>query len=204
MVNISQIGTKRLRMAERAEKQREVLFPEVSTDWLWRRQKNNGYTTVPRTLPIVMEAIDALSKSQPAGHTYFGLWCRSPDHPVLTIENPATLASEAGFKGERAVDTWKRRVRTLRDEGFIVTKPGAAGEFHYVLLLNPNLVMEWLRARGRLQDSVYAKFHDRSLEIGSYGDIEQYRGMQVPLGTVPAAPPSTLSFAPPPSGQGQS
>lgn len=175
MANGKQASTKRLKMAERAEKQREVLFPEVQQVWLWHRKKNDGFITIPRTLPIVMEVIDSLSKSQPAGHTYFGVWCRSPDHSVVTIENPAIFASEAGFKGERAVDTWRRRMKTLRDLRFILTKEGPAGDFHYVLLLNPNMVIEHLKAEGKVQDGLYAKFLDRTLEIGSYGEIEGLR-----------------------------
>ena len=175
MPNSKQASTKRLKMAERAETQREILFPEVHTSWLWHRKKNDGFITIPRTLPIVMEVIDSLSKSQPAGHTYFGLWCRSPDHPVVTIENPAIFASEAGFKGERAVDTWRRRMKTLRELEFILTKGGAAGDFHYVLLLNPNMAVENLRSLGKVQEALYAKFHDRTLEVGSYGEIEELR-----------------------------
>ena len=175
MANSKQSSTKRLKMAERAEKQREMLFPEVHSSWLWHRTKNDGFITIPRTLPIVMEVIDTLSKNQPAGHTYFGLWCRSPDHPVVTIENPAIFASEAGFKGERAVDTWRRRMKKLRELGFIMTRGGAAGDFHYVILINPNMAVEQLRSAGEVQDALYAKFHDRTLEIGSYGEIEALR-----------------------------
>ncbi len=81
--------------------------------WLWQRKLNDGYTTVPRTLPYVMQAIDDQSKGQPAGHALFCFWARSPDHPLVIIENPATFAAEAGFKDERAVDTWRRRMKRL-------------------------------------------------------------------------------------------
>jgi len=198
MANSKQASTKRLKMAERAEKQREVLFPEIHQNRLWHRKKNDGFITIPRTLPIVMEVIDSLSKSQPAGHTYFGLWCRSPDHPVVTIENPAIFASEVGFKGERAVDTWRRRMKTLRDLQFIMTKDGAAGDFHYVLLLNPNMVVEQLRSVGQVQDALYAKFHDRTLEIGSFGEIEELRNAQAAT-AAQAAAQAAAPVSPPPS-----
>ncbi|MBJ9727548.1 hypothetical protein [Burkholderia cenocepacia] len=147
----------------------------MSEDWLWHRKKNDGFITIPRTLPIVMQAIDAQSKGQPAGHTLFCLWARSPDHSLLSIENPMTFAAEAGFVGERAVDTWRRRMKRLRELGFIQTKSGASGEFHYVLLLNPNAVMEWMRSQNLIQNDLYSRFLERLADIGAFSDIEPYR-----------------------------
>ncbi|MBA5604951.1 hypothetical protein H3H36_06190 [Duganella sp. FT3S] len=162
-------------MAERAQQQMEIHFPNMPGVFVWRRKTNDGYTTIPRTLPIAMQAIDMQSKGQPAGHTLFCLWARSPDHPLITIENPGTFASEAGFIGERAVDTWRRRMKRLRDLWFIQTKPGASGEFHYVLLLNPNAAMEWMRGQGLMQDLLYARFIERAADVGAYGEIEAVR-----------------------------
>ena len=126
-------------MSERAQQQLELHFPDCPSAWLWRRKTNDGFTTLPRTLPLVMQAIDNQSKGQPAGHTLFCLWARSPDNPLLIIENPATFASEAGFDGERAVDTWRRRMKRLHALNFILPKRGPSGDFHYVLLLNPKI-----------------------------------------------------------------
>ena len=175
MANAKQAVAKRMKMAERAQQQMDVHFPNYPTEWLWRRKTNDGFTTLPRTLPIVMQAVDAQSKGQPAGHTLFCLWARSPDHPLLTIENPATFASEAGFTGERAVDTWRKRMRRLRELNLIATKPGPSGEFHYVLLLSPNAAMEWCRANQLVQDGVYARFVDRLIDVGGFNEIESLR-----------------------------
>jgi hypothetical protein len=172
MANGRQASMKHLKMAERAQKQRELLFPTVDPEALWGRKKNDGYTTVPRTLPTIMELIDSESKNQPAGHTLFCLWCRSPDDPLVTIENPAVFASEAGFSGERAVDTWRRRMKRLKELGFIRTHNGASGEFHYVLLMNPNMVAAKLESDGKGQAQTFAKLYDRMLTIGSYQEVE--------------------------------
>ncbi|HDR9508934.1 hypothetical protein C5615_22945 [Burkholderia cepacia] len=158
-------------MAERAQQLMDVHFPGMNPAFLWHRKKNDGFISIPRTLPIAMQAVDMLSKGQPAGHTLFCLWARSPDHPVVTIENPATFASEAGFTGERAVDTWRRRMKMLEELWFIRTKAGPSGDFHYVLLTNPNAVMEYLRSTGRVQDGVYGRFIDRAAEIGAHPEI---------------------------------
>ena len=175
MANGKQATAKRMKMAERAQHQMDIHFPNSPDAWIWYRKKNDGYTTIPRTLPIAMQSIDAQSKGQPAGHTLFCLWVRSPDHPLITIENPSTFASEAGFVGERAVDTWRKRMKKLRELGFIITKPGASGEFHYVLLLNPNAVMEKMRSAGLMQDGLYSRFIERAAEVGAYVDIEAVR-----------------------------
>ena len=175
MANQKQTATKRLKMSERAQKQLELLFPEVPSQCIWRRKTNDGYTTLPRTLPLVMQAVDDQSKGQPAGHTLFCLWARSPDHPLVTIENPATFASEAGFEGERAVDTWRRRMKRLQALELIFPKSGPSGDFHYVLLLNPNVGMECMNRKKMVQSRLYARFTDRVIEVGGYGDLEAVR-----------------------------
>lgn len=175
MSTAKQAKVKRLNMTERAQLQMDLHFKDTPTAWLWQRKLNDGYTTVPRTLPIAMQAIDDETKGRPAGHTLFCLWARSPDHPLLVIENPATYASEAGFSGERAVDTWRKRMKQLAALNFIRCVSGPTGDFHYVLLLNPNAAVEWLKACGKVQQGLYARFLDRVNEIGAQQDITALR-----------------------------
>lgn len=188
MANQKQAATKRLKMSERAQQQLDLHFPGFPSQWLWRRKTNDGFTTLPRTLPLVMQAVDAQSKGQPAGHTLFCLWARSPDHPLVTIENPATFASEAGFYGERAVDTWRRRMKRLRELNLIQSKTGPSGDFHFVLLLNPNAAMEWMRAKGFVQDGLYGRFLDRLIEVGGYGELGALRAYSEEVRIAQAAP----------------
>ena len=54
---------------------------------------NDGFTTVPRTMPIAKQAIDAQTKGRPAGRTLFGLWARAPDSPSLTATSLCLLPS---------------------------------------------------------------------------------------------------------------
>ena len=195
MANGKQASARRLKMAERAQQLLELHFPGWPEVWLWHRKQNDGFITIPRTLPLVMQAIDAQSKGQPAGHTLFCLWARSPDHSVLSIENPATFAAEAGFMGERAVDTWRRRMKRLRELNFIQTKPGASGEFHYILLLNPNATMEWMRAHGLVQTDLYSRFLERLTDVGAFGEIEAVRALwaQQPAAQANATGQQTLA-----------
>jgi hypothetical protein len=155
---------------ERALQMRAVEWPDVPEDRLWNRSKCHGYTTIPRTLPLVMNMIDALSKNKPAGRTYFGLWCRTYDESVVIIENPMSMAFEAGFSGERAVTTWRQRMEALRQLGFIDAKPGSSGDFHFVLLFNPHWVVWQLKPR--LQAQAFMQLADRAVDIGATDFLE--------------------------------
>lgn len=174
MATQKQARTRRLNMRERAEQQKELHFPSYPDALLWNRKLNDGFSTIPRTLPIAMSCIDAQSKGQPAGHVLLCLWVRAPDYPFLMIEAPATFAAEAGFEGERAIDTWRRRMRTLRALGFIETRHGPSGDFHYVLLLNPNVCIERMHRAGKVQTGLYARFLERLTDIGAQHDIAAY------------------------------
>ena len=90
---------------------------------------------------------------------------------MLVIDNPGTLAFEAGFTGERALSTWKDRMRSLVDLGFIDAKEGPAGPFHYVLLFNPHKVVWDLK--GRIQESTFRQLQTRAIDIGAK-DMEPY------------------------------
>lgn len=172
MTTIKQEKSKRLNLAQRAEAIREVHFPDATSPWIWNRNLHHGFTTVPRTLSVAMHAIDAQSKGQPSGHVLFCLWARSPDGPMVTVENQATFAAEAGFSGERAIDTWRKRMKHLAELGFIRTKSGASGAFHYILLTNPNLAMEQLRRKNKVSDAIYSRFIERIHEIGASNEFE--------------------------------
>ena len=198
MANHKQAAAKRLTMAERAEAQLTLHFPAWPEERLWRRKKNDGFTTLPRTLPLVMQAVDAQSKGQPAGHTLFCLWARSPDHPLVTIENPATFASEAGFDGERAVDTWRRRMKRLQELQLIQPKKGPSGDFHHVLLLNPNVAVEWMYKNNFVQSGLYGRFIDRLYEVGGSAELVAINAYWVAQAAAKTATPPVPTTVTPP------
>ena len=51
-------ASKKKSMTERALARRSEYWPEVMDTDLWHRKRNDGYGTVPRTLPIIMNIID--------------------------------------------------------------------------------------------------------------------------------------------------
>ena len=158
--------TKRINKGkQRAIQAREAMFPTVPSDLLWHRLTHDGYMSVPRTLPYVMNIIDSFCKGQPASRTYLGLWLRAYDEAVVIIENPMSLAVEAGFSGERAITSWRQRMQTLVELGFIQAREGGSGPYHYVLLLNPHKVVWDLKSS--ISERAFMQLRDRALEVGA-------------------------------------
>ena len=123
---------------DRRKAMRERLWPDVTEDRLWLRKQRTGFTTIPRTMPLIGQVLDQLSgKGFPLMTTYLTLWCWVFDEGLVEIRNPREMANESGFSGPRAEATWRSRMRRLEELGFILTKAGLAGDFQYVLLLNP-------------------------------------------------------------------
>jgi len=150
---------------EKAKALRESCWPGFDEKKLWSTSTCKGYTTIPRTLPLIMNIIDALTKNKPAGRAYFVMWCRSYDQSLVVIDNPLTLAIEAGFTGERALSTWKDRMRSLVDLGFILAKDGPAGTYQFVLMLNPHKVVWDLQHS--VQEGMFRQLQARAIEIGA-------------------------------------
>ena len=59
MATQKQSRSRRLNMTERAKQQMEIQFPDYANELLWQRKVNDGYSTIPRTLPLAMQSIDA-------------------------------------------------------------------------------------------------------------------------------------------------
>lgn len=161
------------RSQRRTQKMRE-LFPDITKEMLWSRKRHDGFATLPRTMPLVMKIIDARSeKGQPAGHTLFCLWARAMDHPYVVIDRPKIYAAETGLIGERAENTWKKRMATLVKLGFIAAKEGTAGTYHHVVLLNPNVTVARLHDKGEVQGVTWEFFKERAEEVGALPEVSE-------------------------------
>jgi hypothetical protein len=150
---------------EKALQMRAELWPGLVEGDIWDRKLHTGFTTLPRTLVIITAIIDSLTKNHPAGRSYLVLWFRAYDEMILTIESPNVIAAESGFTGERAVSTWRSRMKSLCDLGFIEAKKGASGDYHYVLLRNPHKVVWALK--DQIQDVLFTQLMERAHDIGA-------------------------------------
>jgi hypothetical protein len=145
---------------------RSELWPKIQPDMIWDRHQRVGFITIPRAIPLIMVAMDTLSKNRPVSSTYLELWCRSYDEGFVTLSNKEhDLAFAAGFTGERAVHTWRARIDILAELGFIALAPGPAGVRSYALILNPYLVLEILRKQHRINDMIWNTLRGRMGEI---------------------------------------
>lgn len=174
--NKKQASTRMNKMKAASLKLRDQLWPGLENSQLWLREEKDtikGFTTIPRTMPMLMNLINDASKqvtsgkAVPAGKAYLVLWCRVFDEGFLKIESEATAALEAGYAGERNVSTWREHMRVLKELGFIDYKPGPAGPCQYILLWNPHHVVRALRAKGWVQDLMYFAIYQRAVEVGA-------------------------------------
>jgi len=173
ILNEKQALARRKGASESNLKMRAHLWPNLDEKRLWLRtdKTRKGFTTMPRTMALIIKLIDDISKqvtngkAVPAGRTYLVLWCRVFDEGFVKIDNEAVAALEAGYAGERNVTTWRQHLVVLRDLGFIDCKEGPAGPYQYILLYNPYQVIRVLNSKGRIQQSTYTALFQRAIDV---------------------------------------
>lgn len=174
-MNVKQKAKRKSKTQLAMLKMRHELFPGVTDDQLWIRTVNDGFTTIPRTMPHFMDLINDMSKSvgtnksAPAGRAYLVLWCRVFDDGILRIDNDVIAAGEAGYSGERSVGTWREHLRILKELGFIDYAPGPAGPCQYIVIFNPYHAV--LKLKDQMQKETYTAILQRALEIGAEKDM---------------------------------
>lgn len=166
-MNATQNKVRKQKIAKKNLELRTQLWPELDDDTLWDRTKKKGFTTIPRTMPLILLIMDDLDSGKPVSKTYLALWCRVFDESFIEIKNPPQLAFEAGFTGERAVSVWKTRMMQLKKHGFIDIKQGASGDFNYVLLYNPYSIIKKLNNANLIPEKYYTALFARAQEIGA-------------------------------------
>ncbi len=159
--------TPRKTTSERRKQLREQLWPDVHESSLWLRKQRQGFTTIPRAMNLIGRIMDHQSgKGYPLQQTYLTLWCWVFDEGLVEIKNPREFAFESGFGGPRGEATWRDRMRRLQELGFIKSKPGLAGEFQFVLLMNPFLAIEALYKDAQ-KDVAYNALLSRMAHVGA-------------------------------------
>jgi hypothetical protein len=147
---------------------RAKLWPELAEQMLWGMD-NEGWVAAPRLMPLMMSIMDDLSgKGFPVSRAYFEMWARLRDEHFLTLNRPEEMAFHAGFEGQRALRTWKDRVRRLADLGFIGLKPGPLGDLSYAVFYNPYHVIKRAYLKGHVQEKKWHALVIRSNEVGAF------------------------------------
>jgi hypothetical protein len=101
---------------------RDTFWPDAAKR-IWDRGRHDGYATVPKTMPMLMRALDELSKGKPLGATYFALWCATWDNGFIRLGRSSDLAYASGFTGSRGVRGWQERMKLLEAFGFVELRP---------------------------------------------------------------------------------
>jgi len=155
-------------MTDKRLKLRQQHWPDITDDDLWLRSETKGFMTMPRGMSLIMRIMDSLSPHKPLSNTYMALWCYAFDEMTITVQRPRQMALESGFTGQRAENSWRDRMKTLEELGFIRSAKGATGNFHYILLLNPYIIVKELKEGGKhnFSDILYNTLIDRIDEIG--------------------------------------
>lgn len=154
---------------------REIIWPGLDDNQLWLRQGSVGFITIPRTLPLIVEIINCMTKGAPAGTAYLELWCRSFDECYVDMDDEEGMAFTTGFTGQRAVTTWRGRIRSLQELGFIDVK--GKGGHTYALIYSPYQVIyqhHQVKTPG-LTDDHYAALEIRVENIGASDLVEAKR-----------------------------
>lgn len=157
------------RVHERQLALRAQLWPDLDDRALWHRKRNDGFTTIPRSMGLILTIMDEMTKGKPVSSTYIELWCRTFDEMVVQLSKARELATHSGFSGQRAERTWRDRMRILEKLGFILIAGGPSGAMSYALLLNPYHVIETHRRNksAALRQDAYFALAARALEVGA-------------------------------------
>lgn len=123
---------------------RKKLWPEIADEHLWNRKVRKGFSTIPRTMSLIFEILDAIHKGKPLSRVYLELWCRLQDEGFITVKDERQFAFACGFAGERGCQTLADRFTRLERHGFIKTAEGEYGRRTHILVLDPYKAIEGL------------------------------------------------------------
>lgn len=156
------------RLALRREVLRDSLWPDARK-LVWSRRTAKGFTTLPRTLPLIMRLLGDLTVKGDPSRVYMDLWFRAFDEGLVIVHDEDEMAFTCGYDGPRATRTWREHINAIAKLGFIRTKEMGNRDVGHVLLLDPHPVVAALRGRGKIRDEWWSAFVLRVHEIG--GDV---------------------------------
>jgi hypothetical protein len=147
----------------------EELWPGLDPKVTWHRLRAKGFITIPRCMPYILDILNQLSAGNPLSTAYLTLWCHSHDEGLVEIKNEQEIAFECGFKGQRAVATWKNKMKVLKEYGFIDAHNGKCGDYSYVLIYNPFRIIKEIYKSGNklIAKESYIALVQRAQEVGA-------------------------------------
>lgn len=166
-------STKYKKINEEYVRLRKEYWPDVEESELWGPSRSDGWYLIPRALPLIQRIMNVLApKGKPVSDVYLDLWCRvfKPEQSFVKLGGlHDQMAFYCGFSGERAVHTWRGRIKILQELGFLNIAPSAESELGYALLRNPYFVIRDFRKAHpeKIPDRLYNALLERASAIGS-------------------------------------
>lgn len=142
--------------ANRAVEKRQGILRREFPGWeheVWHRSTDVGYTTVPKTISLIMRLMKMLCKGCDPSAVYLDLWCRIYDDSLIEVRDPREMGYASGFGDSWAVKAWRQRIRKLEELGFIKIAKRWEDEIGYVFLRHPDLVIQELQTEERIPSS---------------------------------------------------
>src|SRR5688500_1999937 len=87
-------------IAEKQLQLRNSLWPNLRPEEMWGGKDIKGWTPVPRTMPLIMEIMDRMSKAKPVSHVYLDLWCRAFEENFVVLNKQQEMAVHSGYQGQ--------------------------------------------------------------------------------------------------------
>jgi hypothetical protein len=120
--------------------------------------------------------MDRLSKGKPVSSTYMALWCRLHEESgSVTVTDPAALARESGFSGQRAVSVWRSRMKILEDQSWIRVHKFGDEKYGYIQVVNPYFVAKRLYDEDRVDEMLFHLLLERHYAVGA-ADLDELVG----------------------------
>jgi hypothetical protein len=148
---------------------------------LWHRKTSDGYTTLPKTMPLILEIMERVEKGGPAlSRTYLALWCNTWDDSYVEVKSEDQLAFEAGFAqpnlARRRLE-WRKRMQQLEALAFIETRKADLA-YQHVILWNPHEAVTVLLDKypERIGDALKNALLDKATDIGAKDLLSEYEG----------------------------
>ncbi|WP_202386342.1 hypothetical protein [Allopontixanthobacter confluentis] len=172
---------------------RDHLWPNKET-WLWDRKKQKGFTTIPKTMPLILKIMDEITKGQPVSSTYLTLWCSTWDNSFAALNKRGDMANASGFGGQRGEHTWSTRMKMLHELQFIDIKPGKSGAMGYAIIWNPHFVIRWLHfiKTPGLTEASYNALVETAIELGAADMTVAWQQPHAPTAPTATAPPGAV------------
>ncbi len=171
---------------------RTSVFPGLDVRDLWHHTKSDGFTSIPRTLPLVMNIVDDLTKGSPASKTYFALWARVFPEMYVNLQGAEELAYHSGLTGQRWKRDWEKRMRALADLGFILIANGPRENLMHAVIINPHFAVRrlYIAETPGLTKAAFDSLVERANQVGMTDMVSPLPEDAPAIPPIPPAPPT--------------